>query len=340
MIKHLFMITILFNLLLSGCKDNNPINNNPPCGGINPDIVPEPPYDSPVWHPSGEFIGFNHTTLKSIEYPRGKECWGKQHFNRDSSGFWLINADGTNMRRIFPYKLQNPAWSPDGEWIAFNLPIGNEVHIFKMKFTGTEFDTISMVQLTTEGRNFFPAWSPDGQWIVYDSNNESPNGMNFIWRMKSDGSQKVRIVYAPSEGEIRMPSWSANGGKIAHIRFLIGVFSSEIFVMDNNDSSSLRLTFNGFDDRYPKYSSEVSNIAFWSNGNLWLMDSIGSNQQQLTTSGVDVSFGTPFSWSPEGEYIVYTVYRSDDWGYDNGTLWVLNLNTGEKKQLTFNVNSP
>ncbi len=51
------------------------------------------------------------------------------------------------------------------------------------------------------------------------------------------------------------------------------------------------------------------------------------------------TFGLPFSWSPDGPYCVYGL-SSDDWGYDNGTLWILDINTGEKRQLTFNPNPP
>jgi Tol biopolymer transport system component len=333
-------LAVLFTLLLlfSTCKDKgNPINGDPPNGEKPPcppnEIVPTQPYDSPIWHPSGQFIGFNHTPLRRIEYPYQEPCYGVQHFAGDSAGFWLINADGSNMRRIFPYKLLSPAWSPDGLWIAFGLPIGDEVHIFKMRFSGATFDTTTVVQLTTEGRNFFSTWSPDGLWLAYDSNSDSPNGMNFIWKMKADGSQKRRIAYEPTQGEIRMPHWSPDGRKIAHIRYLIGTSSSEIFVMDSSGANPLRLTVNSYTDYYPKYSPDGTKIAFWSSGNIWLMDTTGSNQRQLTTRGVD---SRSFTWSPDDTQIVYTRYRSDDWTYANGVLWILGVHSGMEKQLTFN----
>jgi hypothetical protein len=103
----IFIFFILqFSFFNLNCN-NNPINDGgkPPCGGIDPGIVPAPAYDSLIWHPSGKLIGFNHTPLARITYPYGEGCWGEQHFNRDSTGFWLINSDGTNMRRIFPYTL-------------------------------------------------------------------------------------------------------------------------------------------------------------------------------------------------------------------------------------------
>jgi Tol biopolymer transport system component len=318
-------------LICTSCKDNV-TDAGPPCGGIDPLIVPESPYDSPIWHPSGQFIGFNHTPLRRIEYPHGEQCPGVQHFAADSAGFWLINSDGGNMRRIFPYKLQSPAWSPDGNWIAFVVG----AQIFKMRFTGMTFDTSTVAQLTFEGRNFFPAWSPDGRWIAFDSNDESPNGMQFLWVMRPDGSLKSRIAYDPAKGEIRMPSYSPDGREIVHIRYLAGVFSSEIFVMDSNGTEPSRLTFNNSDDRYPKYSPDGMRIAFYSNGNIWLMDTLGNNQQQFTTSGVDASFGVPFSWSPAGDKILYTRYRPTDWTMKNGVLWMINVSTKSETQFTSN----
>ena len=281
----LFIVAMFFSL---SCDKNNPSDGGkPPCGGIDPYIIPESPYNNPIWHPSGQFIGFNHVPLKRITYPYGEKCWGRQELNYDSSGFWLINFDGTNMRRIFPYTLQTPVWSPDGEWIAF------------------------------------------------DSNNESPNGMNFIWTMKFDGTRKRRIVYEPSMGEIRMPNWFPDGKKIAHQRY-IGIGAPEIFVMDSSGQNPVRLTYTERFDSHPKYSPDRTRIAFWSSGNVWIMDSTGSNLRQLTTTGVDVDFGLPFSWSPVGDKIIYTRYQSTDWTMKNGVLWMIDVNARAETQFTFN----
>lgn len=241
------------------------------------------------------------------------------------------------MRRIFPYKLLNPVWSPDGEWITFVLSLGDERHICKMRFTGETFDTTTVVQLTTEGRNFVPSWSPDGQWIAYDSNVNSPNGMQFIWKMKSDGTQKTRIAYYPSKGEIRIPSWSRDGNKIVHTRYNTEFTSIEVFVMDKNGNNVIRLTNNTNDDRFPHYVLG-NQVVIWGAGNLWITDSLGFNTRQITAECVDVDFGLPFDRSPLWNKIVYTKYWPYQWNYENGTLWIDDLVTGEKKQLTFNLN--
>ncbi|MBU2508269.1 MAG: DPP IV N-terminal domain-containing protein [Bacteroidetes bacterium] len=107
---------------------------------------------------------------------------GRQHFNYDSTGFWLINIDGTNQQRVLPFNLQTPVWSPDGKWIAFV----SGAQIYKMPFSNGVFDTTHVLQLTTNGSNYFPSWSPDGEWIAFDSNVDSPNGMNFIWKNEAE----------------------------------------------------------------------------------------------------------------------------------------------------------
>jgi len=312
-------VLVVIFFFLSGCKDNgNPVS---PCGGIEPGIVPEPPYDSPIWHPGGQFIGFNHTPLKRITYPRGEQCWGVQEFDRDSAGFWLINPDGTNMRRIFPYKLNTPAWSADGEWIAF----GAGAQIFKMRFTGTTFDTTTLLQLTTVGRNFFPAWSPDGQWIAYDRSLPDTSGPAGIWRMKFDGTLKQALFGGA------FPTWHPNG------IILLGATGATKFVRYDVAQQTVIDTLSTLTGNYnPRYSPTATKISFWSSGNLWMMDSSGATVQQLTTEGVDGDFGLPSSWSPDGASIVYTAYRSSVWTYTNGVLWIINPYTGVKRQLTFN----
>ncbi|HKJ40649.1 MAG TPA: hypothetical protein VKA27_01100, partial [Sunxiuqinia sp.] len=53
----------LFVVILS-CKNDEPDTEGCPIF----DIVPESPYNDPIWHPSGEIIGFNHRPIKEIHY--------------------------------------------------------------------------------------------------------------------------------------------------------------------------------------------------------------------------------------------------------------------------------
>ncbi len=39
---------------------------------------------------------------------------------------------------------------------------------------------------------------------------------------------------------------------------------------------------------------------------------------------------TVYDWAPDGQKIVYVDYRFNDWRQENGTLWLLNIYSGEK----------
>ncbi len=336
----LHMVLGFLVVFLSNCKDNgNPLTaKKPPCPPFL--TVSRPPYDSPIWHPSGQFIGFNHTPLKRVTYPYGDLCQGNQEFDGDSSGFWLINVDGSNLRRILPYTLQTPTWSPDGQWIAF---VGNR-RIFKMRFTGSSFDTTTVVQLTNTGSDFFPAWSPDGQWIVFSysvCNDSVPCG---VWLMTQSGTG-LRHIARYGSG----PSWFphslnllygtravlANGQAIGDT-----IWSHDLIT--NSRRIVAVISGPNYDTRHTQINSDSTIIAFTSAQgsifpSLWIMDVNGSNKRKLISEWVDVSFGVPFCWNPSGSMIVYTHYRSDNYDYASGTLWLVNTRTGERKQLTFNI---
>jgi Tol biopolymer transport system component len=322
-------------ILSLSCHEDNPLSGGKqPCSSTETGIVPHPPYDSPIWHPGGQLIGFNHTPLVSITYPNGVNCPGEQHFDGDSAGFWLINADGTNMRRILPYTLHNPAWSSDGKWIAF----GSRGEIFKMKFAGGEFDTTSIAQLTSGGSYFLPAWSSDGKWIAYnESTCDGPNTCG-IWFMSSSGSQQTFLADYGN-----YPNWNPTSLKlifctvaVAHDGATIG---DSLWTCDVNTRIKSFLAFVGGSNtksRYLQYSPNGSRIAFCASSNLWIMDSTAVSFQQLTTEGVDGDFGTAFSWSPSNDKIIYTRYRSTDWTMENGVLWMIDTNSKMKTQFTMN----
>lgn len=154
--------------------------------------------------------------------------------------------------------------------------------------------------------------------------------MNFIWKMKADGSGKRRISYEPMQGEVRMPSWSPDGSKIVHIRYFVGTFSSEIVGMDTSGANTIRLTTNSAGDYYPRYSRSGTKIAFTSQPStgrpqIWVMDADGTNLRQLSTTQ-----GYTCDWSADGERIVYTDSRPV-----SGRLWLMRKDGSEKRQFTF-----
>jgi Tol biopolymer transport system component len=89
---------------------------------------------------------------------------------------YVMNADGTNVRRITDNKAANfcPLFTPDGKRIMWSSnvgdPKGREFDLWMAPKTGGEPERVT----TAPGFDGFPHFSPDGKWLVWASNRADP----------------------------------------------------------------------------------------------------------------------------------------------------------------------
>ncbi len=230
-----------------------------------------------------------------------------------AGGIWLLDLN--TMTKSFFIEGAIPAWSRDGNKIAY---INGGINII-------ELSTRKSTKLT-DWLAYFPSWSPDGEKIAFDTNHNDPKGANAIWIMNADGTNK-KDISIHGTGEWREPAWSRDGSMILHIRY-IGIGLPEIFLMDTTGNNAIRLTNNSYDDSNPAWSYDGNYIA-WNSGNgdnagIWVMNSDGANQHFL------VKGGNP-TWSPDGKKIAF--HNMDDSGRFI-FLWVINTDGTGLRQLT------
>lgn len=299
-------------LILTGCQENEPTSgdNCPPF-----DILNSPPFDSPIWHPTQDIIGFNHTPLASIEFPYGSICGGIFVFDQDSSGFWLINTDGTNLRRILSNRLDSPTWSHDGQWIAFSAN-GN---IYKMKFSNQELHPDTTVQLTYSGSNSFPAWSPDDMWIAYSNVIGDSIG---IWISPTNGSG-VRNYFAFGGQPVWLDSTNIlYGNQGLWIEDLQHSVKSQILIEANRVITGPRVK-NG-------------RVFLALGDSIYAVNVDGSNVEKIHSSSIEIDSGVPLSLSPDGAILCFTKFNARTHDMNNGTIWKHDLLTKLDTQLTVN----
>jgi Tol biopolymer transport system component len=113
----------------------------------------------------------------------------------------IVNVDGTGLKVVVaepPGYDVEPAWSPDGEWIAFRSIREGNHEIYIVRPDGTSETNLTNHPAT----DLEPDWSPDSQWVVFGSDR---SGHFDLYIMKADGSEVVRVT--TSSGKDSDPSW-------------------------------------------------------------------------------------------------------------------------------------
>ena len=93
----------------------------------------------------------------------------------------------------------NPAWSPDGEWIAFESFRNGRRGIYR---TYPETSRVFPIAVTENADNWAPAWSPDGEWLAFVSDR---TGDPEIFITHIDGKPCVQVTHHP--GPDYAPAW-------------------------------------------------------------------------------------------------------------------------------------
>jgi TolB protein len=121
----------------------------------------------------------------------------------DGAGaLFVVDARGGRPVRITPWgaSFLDKAWSPDGEWIAFQRPYGR---LFLVHPDGSGLHRVP-VELPQGAGARTPSWSPDGEWIVFSM--QQARGAT-IWAVRPNGSDLQPVTTLRGVDSIS-PSWS------------------------------------------------------------------------------------------------------------------------------------
>jgi len=129
------------------------------------------------------------------------------------------------------------AWSPDGQWLAFNVAPGGGFNeqIYVVRPNGTE-----LRRLTDGGKagNFLGGWSPDGHLIAFSSNQRDPSARDsYVIDVASGQSRMV----AQNRGIGSIDDMSRDG-KYAIINRLVNRGDNNLYLVSLADSKETLLT--------------------------------------------------------------------------------------------------
>jgi len=152
---------------------------------------------------------------------------------------WLMDINGNNQRTLGVIG-RAPAWSPDGNRLAFMSDRTGRWNIYLY-----EVGTGRTDQLTNCDTNCrWPAWSSDGQAIVYNTTTKPTNTeAEAIWIISASGGNAIRITAGRNPGR---SSWSSTG--------LIAFNSSDGIEYMREDGSERTLLISGDVNWAPHWS--------------------------------------------------------------------------------------
>lgn len=177
-----------------------------PGTGRNPRAIPlQIPATEPSPSPDGRRVAFTGTD------------------EDDNVDIYVVNRDGSNLVRLtWGSSIDDqPAWSPDGNTIAFRSTRSGWSDVWVMNANGARPRRLTPLPGADDVRipedmSERPAWSPDGRYIAYS---RTIGAGAWIEVMNADGSGKRALTQGSLDNQ---PTWSPDGRIVTFVRRFAG----------------------------------------------------------------------------------------------------------------------
>jgi len=308
--------------------------------------------------------------------PRFSPDGSRIAFISDRSGaenVWTMNLDGEDLRQVSDesdHLLHNPAWTPDGDFIAArkgyvsrrSIPAGSVWLYHRSGGSGVEL--VERLHGEQSQKNIAePAFSPDGRYLYYSQdvtggttweyNKDANQGVFAIKRLDRETGETETVVSGPG-GAVR-PVVSPDGKHLAFVRRNPTELTSRLMVKDLDSGIETTLAAeisrdmqetSGDRGNYPGFAwmPDGESLVLWSQGKLQKVGLDGTesavefrvrDQRKIHPALRQVTDVAP-------EQVEVNMLRWNHASPDGtlavyqalGYIWIHDLETGERRRLT------
>jgi Tol biopolymer transport system component len=269
--------------------------------------------------------------------PDGREVAFDTQWRGYGGEIWVVSAVDGRLRPLTShpatarrYEDSQPAWSPNGKWIAFasdrtqGAPTRSNIWLVRPDGSG-------LTQLTRDaGRGGEPAWSPNGMRVAFTT--DSSSGWNDIWAINAHGGNLRQLTKRPESWAPNLiqsayhPAFSPDGSQIVFSQgfdpqamgdYKVG---NKLVIINANGTGARQLT-TGEDPDYHWYPS-------WSKRGI-LFHSRRHGIMMIQPNGADLHAipnvnGWYPTWSPDGAKFAFI--RGGDYKYNVSGLGIYEFN--------------
>src|SRR5690554_1080653 len=294
-------------------------------------------------------------------------------FTSDRSGgnnIWTMAADGSDARQVTDESfrlLNNPAWTPDGEYIVARKHFTSRRSLgageLWLYHAGGTSAGIQLVEKPNEQQDIGePSVSPDGRYVYYSQDvspggafdyNRDPHGVIYAIKRFDRQTGNIEDVVRSPGGAVR-PQVSPDGRSLAFVKRVrdssvlhhLDLTSGQVRPVwdglshDQQEAWAIFGPYTGFD-----WTPDSRSVVLWAQGGLWRVDmGSGEAEQVPFTARVEQVVSQPLRFAqslPEGEFsprMIRDVATSADGGtlvfHALGHLWRKSLPGGTPQRLT------
>jgi len=250
-----------------------------------------------------------------------------------STAFITTAATADTFKNVDVFELEiaaDPQISPDGSQVAY-VRRSNDI------MTDRTRSNIWIVRSNGRGHRPLlsgtdsyssPRWSPGGDRLAYVTSAEG-RGPELYVRWMDTGQTALLSNLPASPGAI---SWSPDGSQLAftaHVKAEGPTLAKAPAKPEGAEWAPPVIVIESLN-----YRADGRGYLEPGNTHVFVIPADGGTPRQVTSG--EFNHGGPLAWSPDGQSIVMSSNREDDWEFNrrNTELWSVDVTTGEMAQLT------